>query len=98
LSATLTKDQMRDVIRTERRVEMAFEEQRYWDLHRWKIAETVLNKNLSGMKITKNANGTFSYQVVTAGAIAFTFPKMYQYPIPFGEITTNTNLTQNFGW
>jgi hypothetical protein len=98
LSATLTQDQMRQVIRTERRVEMAFEEQRYWDLRRWKIAETALNKSLSGMTITKNSNGTFTYQPVTAGQVSFAFPKMYLYPIPFDEITTNTNLIQNFGW
>ena len=98
LGATLTKDQMREVIRNERRVEMAFEEQRYWDLRRWKIAETVLNKNLTGMKITKNTNGTFSYQTFAAGQITFVAPKMYQYPVPYTEIITNTNLTQNFGW
>ena len=98
LSATLTQAQMRTVIQTERRVEMAFEEQRYWDLRRWKIAETALNKNLSGMMVTKNTNATFSYQTFTAGQISFVFPKMYLYPIPFSEITTNTNLTQNYGW
>ncbi len=98
LGATLTQDQMRQVIRTERRVEMAFEEQRYWDLRRWKIAETALNTSLSGMKIIKNADGTFSYQPVTAGQISFAFPRMYLYPIPNNELNTNTNLIQNFGW
>jgi len=98
LSATLTKDQMREVIRNERRVEMAFEEQRYWDTRRWKIAETVLNKPLSGMQSIKTGTNTFTYQVFTAGQIAFNAPRMYFYPIPFSEITKNNNLIQNYGW
>lgn len=98
LSATLTKDQMRDVIHNERRIEMAFEEQRFWDLRRWKVAETVLNKNLSGIKIAKTLSGTFTYAYVTAGQISFAFPKMYLYPVPFSEMSTNSNLTQNYGW
>jgi len=98
ISATITKDQMRDLIHNERRIEMAFEEQRYWDVRRWKIAETVLNKNLTGMQVTKVAAGTFTYQRVTAGSISFAAPKMYLYPIPFSETTKNPNLIQNFGW
>jgi hypothetical protein len=97
LSATLTKDSMRIVIRNERRVEMAFEEQRYWDLRRWKTAEQELNKDLGGMKITNN-NGVFTYQPVTAGSIVFTAPKMYFYPIPHDEMTKNPLLIQNYGW
>jgi hypothetical protein len=98
LSATLTKDQMRAAIQNERRVEMAFEEQRYWDLRRWKTAETVLNKGLSGMKITQSATGVLTYQKVIVGQITFSFPKMYQYPISFSEVSKNNNLTQNYGW
>jgi hypothetical protein len=97
LSATLTKDSMRIVIRNERRVEMAFEEQRYWDLRRWKTAEQELNKDLGGMKITNN-NGVLTYQPVTAGSIVFTAPKMYFYPIPHDEMSKNPLLIQNFGW
>lgn len=98
LSASLTKDQMRDVIRNERRIEMAFEEQRYWDARRWKIAEQVFNKTLSGMKVTKQAANTFTYQVVPVAPIVFLAPKMYLYPIPFGELAKDANLIQNFGW
>lgn len=98
LSATLTQDQMRTVIRNERRVEMAFEEQRFYDLRRWKLAETALNKNLSGMKITLNSSGSFSYQTFAAAPVSFAFPKMYLYPIPFTELTTDPNLIQNYGW
>jgi len=96
--ASLTKDQMRDLIRNERRIEMAFEEQRYWDARRWKIAEQVFNKNLTGMKVTDIGGGNVAYQSFVAGKIIFQAPKMYYYAIPYSELTKNTKLIQNFGW
>jgi hypothetical protein len=97
LKAGLTKDQMREVIRNERRVEMAFEEQRYWDVRRWKIAESVYNKPLHGMQITRKPDGTFTYQVIEVSTPVFT-SRMYRYPIPYSEIIKNQNLKQNEGW
>ncbi len=97
LQAGLTKEQMREVIRHERRVEMAFEEQRFWDIRRWKIAETVLNGSLHGMKITKNGT-TLTYERTDAENKSFVAPKMYSYPIPYDELTKNNKLTQNQGW
>jgi hypothetical protein len=47
LPSGLTKDQMRQAIRKERRVELAFEGFRYDDLKRWKIAEERLNMDAS---------------------------------------------------
>jgi hypothetical protein len=94
----MTKDEMRIAIRNERRIEMAFEEQRYWDVRRWKIAEQVFNTNLQGVKINRDAAGTFSYQKVNVAPLTFTAPRMYFYPIPFSEISKNTNLIQNTGW
>ncbi|MEJ7827556.1 MAG: RagB/SusD family nutrient uptake outer membrane protein, partial [Segetibacter sp.] len=97
LKAGLSKNQMRDVIRNERRVEMAFEEQRYWDVRRWKIAESVYNKPLRGMQITKNPDGTFTYKIIDVSTPVFT-SRMYRYPIPYSEIIKNKNLQQNDGW
>lgn len=98
LKNVMTKAEMQTAIRNERRLELAFEEHRFWDLRRWKIAETVLNKPLSGMKITKNASGVFDYQEVQVTTIGFSNPGMYFYPIPQSEILKNTNLIQNTGW
>lgn len=91
------KDQMREIIRNERRIEMAYEEQRYWDARRWKIAEQVFNRDLTGLKITDAGGGNFNYEPVIAGKIIFT-PNMYSYPIPYSELSKNPNLIQNFGW
>jgi hypothetical protein len=96
--ASLTKDQMRELIRNERRIEMAFEEQRYWDVRRWKIAEQVLNRNLTGLTVTDNGAGVVTYQTMVAGKIVFQAPRMYYYAIPYDEVTKNTNLIQNYGW
>lgn len=98
VSSTLTTAQMRDLIRNDRRVEMAFEEQRFWDLRRWKIAENVYNKPLHGMRITRTGSA-LSYQVEELGIpFQFVAPRMYRYAIPFAEISKNTNLTQNEGY
>ncbi|WP_134090099.1 RagB/SusD family nutrient uptake outer membrane protein [Olivibacter sp. XZL3] len=49
LAASLTKDEMREAIRHERRMELAFEGLRYFDLKRWRIAEEVLNNVNDGV-------------------------------------------------
>ncbi|MDR1682161.1 MAG: RagB/SusD family nutrient uptake outer membrane protein, partial [Candidatus Symbiothrix sp.] len=46
LKTGMTKDEMRQAIQNERRIEMAFEEQRYWDIRRWRIAEDVFAEPL----------------------------------------------------
>lgn len=97
LPLNLNKDQMREVIRHERRVEMAFEEQRFWDIRRWKIAETLLNGSLHGMRITK-AGTVLTYEPYEAAKVSFSAPKMYTYPISYDEITKNRSLVQNTGW
>jgi len=98
LKDNMTKEEMREAIRNERRLELAFEEHRFWDLRRWKIAENVLNQSLQGMKITKNSSGGFNYEEIDIAKVGFQSPKMYFYPIPNTEILKNTNLIQNTGW
>ncbi|WP_443937392.1 RagB/SusD family nutrient uptake outer membrane protein [Pedobacter sp. MW01-1-1] len=98
LKTTMTQAEMRQAIRKERRVEMAFEEQRFWDIRRWKIAETVLNGTLHGMQIIKNTNGSFSYSTYDALKVSFDASKMYRYPIAFSEISKNPSLSQTPGW
>lgn len=93
-AANLTKDEMRNKIRQERRVELAFENHRFWDVRRWKIAEIVDNKKVH--KITVNADGTYSYPVFQNRV--FDKAKHYLFPIPQSEIDKNRNLVQNPGW
>lgn len=88
---------MRNAIRHERRIELAFEEHRHLDLRRWKLAEDVLNKPVHGLQIIKNADNTYTYNVIEVETREFA-PKMYLYPFPETETNRNTNLVQNTGW
>lgn len=92
--------EMKEAIKRERRIELAFEEHRYWDLKRWKNGE-VLNMPIHGIRITKNAeNNTYTYQTVKVEDRVFDESKMYLYPIPQSEINKYPSgiLTQNPGW
>lgn len=96
------KAEMRKYIKQERRLELAFEEHRFWDLRRWKDAETVLNQPVKGMRITRNeTTGALAYEVFDADTRVFE-PKMYWYPIPRKEILKYRNMgktiIQNPGW
>jgi hypothetical protein len=79
------------------RIEMAFEEQRFFDIRRWEIAPTVMNQPRMGVSIT-NSNGSLTYNYVPVLTTKFVAPKMYYYPIPYDEVLKNPNLKQNPGW
>ncbi len=93
----LSKDQMRTIIRNERRVELAFEEQRFWDIRRWKIAKSVYGTMLHGVTITKNAGNTFTYASKDVVQPYFT-DAMYLFPIALKETQVNPGITQNPGY
>ncbi len=90
---SLTEDQLRN----ERRIELAFEGHRFWDVRRWMIAEQTENKPLKGMRITKE-NESLNYEIVKIENRKFVSPAMYRYPIPFVEMTNYSDWTQNTGW
>ncbi len=98
---------MRDEIRRERRVELAQEGGRYWDIIRWKIAETELPKPVLGNTFFKAEFGTtVSVNTTPEGFIllqAASFRKFdpnkdYLWPLPINEISLNSSLKQNNGW
>lgn len=93
----LNQQQMRERIRNERRVELAFEDHRIWDVRRWMIAEETLGVPVKGVEITKTDGDTFIYQVKNLENRVFQ-PKMYLYPIPQSELSIASNWTQNPLW
>ncbi len=99
LPPTLGKEELRQRIRRERRVELAFEGKRLFDLWRWRIAEQVFNSPLKAMKITV-VNGTPVYERVNVGGgkINFVPSKNYLMPIPQSVIDKNPNIVQNPGY
>jgi hypothetical protein len=101
LPVGLTQTQMRTAIQNERQIEMAFEEQRFYDVRRWKIAEQTENVPAYGVSVTVNAASpsgyTYAQKVALTGR---TFQaKHYWLPIPLAEIqASNGQLTQNTGY
>lgn len=94
IAAGLTKDQMRVKIHHERRVEMAFEEHRFWDVRRWK--QTPVKDIQAQIPVFKK-DGTVEYQIKTIDTRYFE-DKMYRMPIPQSELLANPLLVQNPGW
>lgn len=89
----------RSAIKHERRIELAFENYRYWDLLRWKDAAAVLSQPVSGVSVTKNGSGQFVYTPFTVENRVFDASRMYFYPFPQTEILTSKGvLEQNPGW
>lgn len=92
----LNQQEVRKRIRHERRVELAFEGQRFWDLRRWMEAQEYLSQPLEGIEIER-IGFEFKYKVVTVEDRIFE-SKMYFYPIPQYEINLNNSIIQNPGW
>jgi hypothetical protein len=88
LPAGLDKNGMRDAIRRERQVELAFEEHRFYDVRRWMIAMDTENEPAYGVSITKSGN-TLTYQKVVALDGRKFEEKHYWLPIPRAEIQSS---------
>ena len=95
--SALSQEQMRAVIQHERRVELAFEEHRSWDVRRWKIASSTLGTPLMGVQIERKPLGGYTYMPVKVEQRVFQ-PKMYWYPIPQSEVLKLKQWKQNNGW
>jgi starch-binding outer membrane protein, SusD/RagB family len=93
--AGMTKDAFRTKIRNERRVELAFEDHRFWDVRRWKIGQQTTD--IYAMNIGPNPFGGFAYEKILLESRVHQ-DYMNLYPIPQAEIYKNSNLQQNPGW
>jgi hypothetical protein len=96
LKSGMTKDEMRLAIQNERRIEMAFEEQRFWDIRRWRIAEDIFKQPLHGLSIIKDGS-TLTYNIVDVASTNFE-AKRYLFPIPYSEVVKNSKMIQNPNW
>jgi len=93
--AGMTQEQFRKKLRNERRVELAFEDHRFWDVRRWKIGSQTTN--IKGITVQLNPFGGYLYEEKDVDKRIWN-EKMNLYPIPQKEIFINNNLTQNPGW
>ncbi|GAB3416448.1 RagB/SusD family nutrient uptake outer membrane protein [Niabella aquatica] len=96
-SRQLTQTELREIVRRERRIELAFENKRYWDLIRWKTAEIVLNQPKYGINISLQ-NGKLVYNRFIVHNMVFYKEKNYLFPIFQGWIDQNPTIrAQNTG-
>lgn len=93
--ADLSLSEFKAKLRNERKIELAFEDQRFWDIRRWKIADQATN--IYGVDVTKKEDGSFNYKKTLIEKRTFK-DCMYLYPIPQSEIYINPELAQNPGW
>lgn len=88
-SAKASKDSMRELIRNERRLELCFENKRFWDLRRWKAD---LNETAKGVSI----NGV-NYNYLDVEARHYSDYMIYG-PLPYSDVLKFSALIQNQGW
>jgi hypothetical protein len=85
-------------IRQERQVELAFEEHRYWDLRRWRIAEQVLhNRRMQGFDFVYDFD-TKRYRVTLRNAESQArvfLPRHYYFPLGINRTADNPKLIEN---
>jgi starch-binding outer membrane protein, SusD/RagB family len=93
----LNQESLTTFIQNERRIELSFEDHRYFDVRRWMIIET-LPKFIRGMVITRNGDGTFTYNPNVQVESKLFETKHYFFPIPQIERNRNPNLAQNPHW
>ena len=92
--AACSQDEFLTRVKHERRVEMAFEGQRFWDLRRWKNLDET--KNIYAVRITHH-DGVLSYEKTLLSERSVS-NKLYFYPIANVELFKNKKLVQNSGW
>lgn len=90
----MTYAEMQEAIRLERRIELAFEGHRFFDVRRWMIAKETENKQMHGFEVTRSVNGIEKGQVIPVRKHTFR-DAMYFFPIPYKETVKSDELLQN---
>jgi hypothetical protein len=95
-SKPTTQDGLRTIIHQERRIELCFEGQSGWDLHRWKELQSVLSVPLKGWSIYEEQAVNY-YRPVNVEIPVFQ-TRDYLWPISTNSLVVNDNLVQNPFW
>jgi starch-binding outer membrane protein, SusD/RagB family len=111
MKVNMTQDEMRAFIQNERHIELAYEDQRWHDIRRWKIAMTLYNGGPNGFNkvmhpirvgsagsLTTGVGLSFTYQVEDNIRQHVFRPEMYLLPIMDDEIRKMPAMIQNPGW
>ena len=95
-------DKLREIVRHERRVELAYEGIRLWDIFRWQIADKVLVGKIWGAPYPNAAKYSSSKEIDPTGKCrwyvgkrSFRAPQDYIWPVPLSEQNINPNLRED---
>jgi len=102
----------RDLVRKERKVELAFEGNRYWDVRRWRTAVTDLTKNYRSIRFIRDGSsfeeGAYDvmkakYKIEIVNDIAgipgpYFVDQYYYLPINLRRTTANPSMVENPGY
>jgi hypothetical protein len=92
-----SKEDLRDIIRRERTIELMFESKRFWDVRRWRIIDEF-NEQPRGWNYMGETNEEF-YNIQQAYPYQVSFSiRDYFWPIRESNLFVNDNLIQNYGW
>ena len=87
---------MTNLIRNERRIELCFENKRFWDIRRWMLP---LNESVKGVQIDRNdETNELSYRIIEVEERRYDNSYQIYGPIPKGEVLKWSALKQNKGW
>lgn len=87
---------MTNLIRNERRLELCFENKRFWDMRRWLLP---LNEGVRGMQVDRNEEtNELTYTIFNVENREYDNSYQCYGPIPKSEILKWSNLKQNKGW
>ena len=90
------QSKMTNLIRNERRLELCFENKRFWDLRRWLLP---LDETVKGMRIDRNEDtGDLTYTIIDVEKRVYDNSYQCYGPIPKSEVLKWSNLKQNRGW
>lgn len=93
-----SQEMMTSLIRNERRLELCFENKRFWDIRRWQMP---LNEGVKGMKVMvdeEKNDGSLKYTIIDVEDRKFDSSYQWYGPIPHSEVLKFSNLKQNKGW
>lgn len=96
-TADNTKQGLRKRIQNERRIELAYEGARYYDIRRWLIATSSEQMKMTGLSIMEKKDKFYNRIPLLSGTRVFPV-NYYLSPIPSSETAIMPTLTQNFGW
>lgn len=90
------KGKMTELIRNERRIELCFENHRFYDLRRWKVDMSLLTEPAKGVSIVRAGTG-LQYDEIEVESRSYK-EYMYYGPIPYSETLKYDQLKQNKDW